>query len=467
MTIPRLPHLAAAICLAVSLHGCASDEAPPTGPAAEPVEDAGSLAPAGRPTGGHVIATRGPVARSLLVRIERLGGVVETAHEEAGLLVVRGLRPRVAQRLARRADVISVAHDVEIEWVPRLETLDRNLGRGLARRGMAGEPADAPLFDRWQWYLKVIHADQTWDETPRGAGALVCVLDTGVDPDHPELAGKVDLAISRSFVPHEPDIFDRHFHGTFVSALVATNAVAMASLAPEARLCAVKVLDSGGSGSFASVIQGIVYAADIGADVANLSLGVHMRTNVLFDANARGLVRALQEAIHYANLKGTLVVAAAGNDGVNLDRDPLFWLHVPSQLAGVVSVSATAPHAQRGFDRLADYSNWGRSGVDVAAPGGNLRVGGRIEDLILSACSRFVCGPGGGYGLASGTSFSAPLVSALAAVVESQKGGDQAGRDLAACIEFTAERFRSVARHPRWGRGRIDALAAARGCGWF
>jgi thermitase len=99
-----------------------------------------------------------------------------------------------------------------------------------------------------QWNIRQIRADDAWLRTPQGSGALVCVLDTGVDPDHIDLAGKVDLGKSVSFVPGE-SILDFFFHGTAVASIITSNGIGVASVAPDARLCAVKVLDRNGFGT--------------------------------------------------------------------------------------------------------------------------------------------------------------------------------------------------------------------------
>ncbi len=280
----------------------------------------------------------------------------------------------------------------------------------------------------------------------------MCVLDSGVDPGHLDTSGKVNLGVSTSFVSSEPFIEDLNFHGTFVSALVSSNGIGTASVAPDADLCAVKVLDQTGSGSFGWLIDGIVHAADVGADVINMSLGAHV-----LRSEASALIKALQAAITYANLQGTLVVAAAGNAGVNLDDFPGI-AHIPSQLGGVLSVGATAPVNQMNFDALASYTNYGKRGVDVAAPGGDLVEGGVLMDLILSACSQFVCGNTVTYVFGAGTSFAAPHAAGQGAVLESNLVGDQGAQELQNCIRNNADKLDGLFISPFYGSGRINVL---------
>src|SRR5690606_26476697 len=114
--------------------------------------------------------------------------------------------------------------------------------------------------------------------------------------------------------------------------------------------------------SFADIIAGIEWATSVNADVINMSLGGTVDLTI---PGARDLVKMIQKAVLRANLKGSVVVASAGNDAVDMDKDPATQLIVPAQLVGVVSVGATAPFNQLNFDGLASYSNFGgATGVD-------------------------------------------------------------------------------------------------------
>jgi subtilisin family serine protease len=258
-------------------------------------------------------------------------------------------------------------------------------------------------------------------------------------------------------VPSEPFIEDLNGHGTYTSSLVSSNGIGMASVAPDAKLCAVKVLDQTGSGSFFDLIAGIVFAADQGADVINMSL-----SGVLFmeGSAARFLYSLVEAAATYATDAGALLVAAAGNDGANLDFFPAFRI-LPAQLPQVVGVSATAPFNQTNFDGFAGYSNSGRSLVGIAAPGGDFLPGGVVQDLVLGACSRFVCPGDGFYLFASGTSGASPHVAGGGAIVESAKAGDQEGRTLRQCLFNGANRIPDL-ELAQQGAGRLNVRNAAR-----
>jgi subtilisin family serine protease len=413
----------------------------------------------------RLVLLRQGVTADLRRTIGQLGGTIERAHPEIGVLSVRGLSDRAAARLAALPQVESVARDRRMQWIPPTDRLMRAAPKRLRAKT---DQRGAFLFEHFQWNLRVIQADDAWLTTPQGAGALVCVLDTGIDPDHVELAGKVDLAKSASFVPDEPSFVDFFFHGTFVAALISSNGVGIGSVAPDARLCAVKVLDRTGSGEFEWVIAGILHAANVGADVINMSLAGVIPTEDLRDSRAeiKQLIKALQRAIDYARKRGTLSVAAASNDALN--RNTKDFIVLPADLHQVVSVGATGPVGQTNFDRVASYSNYGKRKVDVFAPGGDFVEGGVIEDLILSACARFIpfagfeyCQTGDQYVFAAGTSAAAPHVSGEAAVIESSFPGDQSAERLEHCILVSADRITGVGRDPVYGKGRINVLGGA------
>jgi subtilisin family serine protease len=325
------------------------------------------------------------------------------------------------------------------------------------------DQSTAFFFPSFQWNMRVTQANKAWLTTPEGQNAKVYILDTGIDPDHTDLAGLVDLTKSVSFSATEPgDILDHESHGTFVSAIVTSNGIGVASVAPLARLVAVKVLDSTGTGSFGELISGIVYSANQHADVINMSLGAVVDVS---DPDTRAAVRHLQAAITFARVNGSVLVAAAGNDTLNLATLPPQILSVPAELLGVISVGATAPVAQMHFDQLASYSDFGfhpaNNGVQIFAPGGDLVLGGLINDLIISACSEFAsfgCGPND-YLVGAGTSFAAPMVSGESAVLRSIVRPSLPGSIFnAACILAGTD---NIGPSSIFGRGRMNVVKAA------
>jgi lantibiotic leader peptide-processing serine protease len=200
----------------------------------------------------------------------------------------------------------------------------------------------------------------------------------------------INFDLSKNFVEGEalqyglPDPFS---HGTHVAGTIAAaqNKFGVIGVAPDAELVLVKVLGDAGSGSFADVMAGIVYAANVKADVINMSLGASLPKRGIYDDQGNliaranevaALLNALSRATSYAYKQGTTVIASAGNNGLdsNKTRD---LVHVPSQSVNVISISATAPIGWAtdplniNLDNLASYSNYGLSHITFAAPGGD------------------------------------------------------------------------------------------------
>ncbi len=421
--------------------------------------------------GRRLIALKdGRPAAAVIARIRALGGTVSRSHEGAGLVVASGLTDAAAASLATHADVSDVLKDRMVQWIApkamRTGSVKSSAAGAIAAKlGRApDDQSGAEFFPRFQWNMRQIRASNVWLlKDGHGKGTTVCDLDTGIDPTHLDLSGKVDVNISTSMVVTEPDIVDYNGHGTFVSSQITTNGLGMASVAPQATLCQVKVLDATGSGLLSDAIAGVIYAADAKVDVVNMSFGAYF---TLRDPDFRQIVQDFQRAVNYAHRKGVTLVAAAGNGddlgvGIDLATDQRSLFQLPAQLNNVISVGATAPHAQQPgtFDNLATYSNYGYPGTDVFAPGGDYTDGSVIEDLIIGACSSYSdpqCADGRTYSIGAGTSFAAPLVAGEAAVIESDTPGHKA--DLDACIIRSADKLSRRVPDRVYGFGRIDVL---------
>lgn len=264
------------------------------------------------------------------------------------------------------------------------------------RANASAVTASDPLAGR-QYHLQTVRAPAAWAVT-RGAGAVVAVVDTGVDRGHPDLRGRVLKGID--LVEPGTSAQDENGHGTLVAGVVAATAgndEGGAGVAPHVRLLPVRVLDEDGRGTAGVVASGIDWAVRNGADVVNLSLadvpGRRRRATSL-------ITGAVTDAIRRAELSNVLVVAAAGNGGRT--RSP-YGPDVPA-----VVVGATGPN-----DTVWQDSN--RDPQALYAPG----VG------IVSTYS------GGGYAVADGTSFATPVVAAGAALLRAQGfSADMARRQL-------------------------------------
>lgn len=447
--VPRHVQLVAVLIAAVGAAAC-SDV--PTAPALGGRINAAAAVASRR----HLIVMKNGATTmpDLVAQVRSLGGEVVRTEPDIDVVTVRGLSDGAAAVIANRNDVDGLQVDTAIAMIPPREQI-----MGQPIRAQADQTG-AFFFQAFQWNIRQIEADKAYLASNQGSGALVCVLDTGIDPDHIDLQGKVDLGISTSFVPSEPDIIDHNFHGTFVSALISSNGLGIASVAPDARLCMIKVLGADGAGTFSDLISGIVYAANHHANVINMSLGALVTVTGPNDVH---LVDALKRAIDFAIKNGAVPVAAAGNDTTNLSTAGPHVMEIPAEISGVISVGATGPVNQQNFDRIASYSNVGFPGVDVFAPGGDFVQGSVLSDLIISACAATAvpeCAGEAAYVFADGTSFASPHVSGEAAVIASDAIDKRVGH-ITACVKTATDHPTGKQIDPLYGHGRIDVLTAA------
>jgi lantibiotic leader peptide-processing serine protease len=469
----RPKHVPLLLATALALAGC-SDAPAPTA-ALAPAAMAPTPAPA---ADRYLVDVLDPMA-GFRDRVADLGGHVFFAHERTGIAVVEGLEPAAVERLVREGLARKAVADALLLLDP--------MGEPEPRRedAPAADPGAAPSY-RFQWHHRAILADRAWAAGRLGSPSVrVAILDTGLDYTHPDLAGRVDLARSRSFVPSDDalaamvfpgahPVADLHYHGTHVGSTVASNARVAAGVTSRTTLIGVKVCGVLGSCPTSAVLAGLLWAADQGADVINLSVG-----GAVLRSGSDGFVGLLNQAVQHANRVGATVVVAAGNNASDLDRNR--WslspgpggaeqTHLPSLLATYCDVAATLCVAATGptgratpagpwtdWDAPAPYTNFGRSAIGVAAPGGT------AAGPVVAACSTFsllvpVCRSGAfSLGL-SGTSMAAPHVAGLAALLVEDHGRNP-GR-IRAVIQNSADDVGEPGVDPYSGKGRINVARA-------
>ncbi|MBI4129962.1 peptidase S8 [Candidatus Roizmanbacteria bacterium] len=271
-----------------------------------------------------------------------------------------------------------------------------------------------------QWNLKKVGVEEAYD-IAKGGGTLIAVIDTGVDNTHSDLSGLVIEGYNT--IDGNTNTFDDHGHGTHVAGIASAqtdNSNGVASISYQATILPVKVLTKEGYGTYDDVSEGIVFAADKGARIVNLSLGGSSDSETL------------KRAVRYAQSKGSMLVAAAGNNG----NDALVY---PAAYSGVLAVSASDQN-----DNLASFSSYG-SNIFVASPG-------------VSITSSV---PGSTYKQYSGTSMAAPHLAGLLVLALSAEPS-LSNADLIDQVKQNAEKvggysYDANGWNAYFGYGRISA----------
>ncbi len=467
---------------ALALAACTADRIDPVSPLAPaPMRSVSAAAPQRY----IVLANGGGFKADFAARVAALGGTVEQIHNGAGIAVINNLGASAASQLGKFAEVSDLEADATFSLDAPLTAAESDIGN-VAINSVAN-PAGALLYYR-QWDMPLIKANTAWAAGKLGdAGVTVAIIDTGIDYDDLDLNGLVDLSRSASFVasddaiataffPSRNKISDFNGHGTNVAAVVSSKAVVFAGVTSKTKLIGVKVLGASGSGSFSSVLNGVLWAADHGADVANMSLGGGFAKA----ANGR-FVGLINRAFNYASAKGMLVVVSAGNSSADLDHNgnvESTYCDVPH----VVCVSAVGPAlATDDPSMFSSYSNFGRSAISVAAPGGNADLvnltvsnwpwGPDIASWVWSMCSKTrifgysggvpvtICAPGNRITGYIGTSQASPHVSGLAALLVAQMGHGNPAQ-IKAAIQKSAVDLGQPGTDPFYGRGLINVANA-------
>lgn len=296
--------------------------------------------------------------------------------------------------------------------------LSRHPGVKFAEKDMRIPPQFAPndTYFGSEWHLGKIQAPAAWDSY-QGAGVTVAILDSGVDAAHPDLAAQ--MAPGWNVVSNSGDTADINGHGTAVAGTAAAatnNAAGVASVAWGAKLMPVRITnDSTGYAYWSDIANGLTWAADHGAKVANVSYAVTGSATV-------------ESAAQYMQGKGGVVVVSAGNDGANSSYANSPYL---------ITVSATDS-----ADAKAGWSSYGNF-LDVAAPG----VG------ILTTTN------GGGYGSWSGTSFSSPITAGVAALIMNANPALSPSQ-VDQVLKDSADKPSGANFDINYGYGRVNAASA-------
>jgi hypothetical protein len=440
---------------------------------------------AAAPTRYIILAKNSGFKADFGARVAALGGTVEQLHAGAGIAVVSNLSAAAASKVGRFAEVSDLQADADVALGAPVAANTANVAD--VSINSVGNPATAILYP-WQWNMQVIDASAAWAAGKLGdAGVTVAILDTGIDYDAFDLNGLVDLSRSKSFVPSDDSIATAFFpsrnkvtdfngHGTNVATQVSSKAVVFAGVSSKTKLLAVKVARASGSAPTSGVLNGVLWAADHGADVANMSLG-----GSFAKAGNGQLVSFINRVFSYANSKGMLIVVAAGNSAADLDHNGNVedaYCDVPN----VVCVSSVGPALATDDPTMAaSYSNFGRSAISVAAPGGNADLenftvsnwpwGPDIASWVWSLCSKTYisefsggvpvtpCAAGNRLAGEIGTSQASPHVAGLAALLVAEQGHGRPAQIKAAILKSAID-LGQPGTDPYYGRGLINVARA-------
>lgn len=433
LAIPVGMAMATALAFLPNVSASATESA-----AEAPAADATSLSYVVNVSPGH-----GP-SKHVKKAIAEAGGTIVTSYDQIGVIVVHSANPDFAKAV-RTVRGVQSAGNTRNAPLPAQSTTDVGTPKVIDAEDLADVDAaegQDPL-EPLQWDLPAIKADKAHEKSLGSSKVTVAVIDTGVDDTHPDIAPNFDRAASVNCVTGKPDTTDGAWrpttgespHGTHVAGEIAAakNGIGMTGVAPGVKVSGIKVSTTAGYFYTEAVVCGFVWAAEHGVDVTNNSYYTDpWYFNCKNDPDQRALVDAVSRASRYAEKKGAVNVAAAGNENYDLaadeitdpvspndatpsDRviDPSECYDIPTQLPGVVTVAATGAKGIK-----SSFSNHGLGVIDIAAPGGDST---RFQTPAPPATSGLILGtlPGGGWGYMAGTSMASPHVAGVAALIKS------------------------------------------------
>ncbi|MCT9004821.1 S8 family serine peptidase [Streptomyces rhizosphaerihabitans] len=375
------------------------------------------------------------------------GGSVVIAYEQIGVIVVHSANPDFGRQI-RTARGVQSAGATRTSALTAAGTTDEGAAQVLSAAeaakvaktaGAGEEPLEAD-----QWDLRAIGADKAAAINPGSKKVTVAVIDVGVDDTHPDIAPNFSASQSANCVGGKPDttygawrpVDADHYHGTHVAGEIAAarNGIGVAGVAPGVKVAGITVAEPDSTQLFypESVVCAFVFAADHGVEITNNSYYVDpWLYNCLDDPDQKAIVDAVNRAQLYAQKKGTLNVAAAGNSNDDLDSnaltdasspddstattrtvDPHKCFDIPTQLPGVVTVASTGFKGAKSY-----FSSYGDGVIDVAAPGGDRY---QIPDTPSQNGRILSTLPNNTYGYLQGTSMATPHVAGVAALLKSK-----------------------------------------------
>jgi subtilisin family serine protease len=386
-----------------------------------------------------------------------------------------------------------------------LALLSANTAAAKKLGDLPGGPATPDNLTSSQWALAQINGNAAHEVTGGSPLVRVALIDSGIDPGHPEFAGRIDTANSVSCITGTPvtdptgELWkDLIGHGTHVAGIIAAgdNGTGTIGVAPNVQLLIVKVTNPGLPITPAAAACAFEYVAGQHVDVANASFAVDKGATGGADpldffcpdnADDNAAIQLVGQAVADAQASGTTVVASAGNNGIDMAHPTAGdgCIRMPVQLPGVIGVAGEGRNGGRTTSNPPGASNFGLGAVDFVAPGGDPAQGGVPGGLILSTFPSYISTPtpsivdGGStstFRYNAGTSMAAAHVSGVAALIVSRFGDLHSPASGKLAPSWVAKRLRKTAvfkpcpadvrcesadgYNGFFGYGEVDALAA-------
>lgn len=423
-------------------------------------------------TRAHLVITTPGDTSAVRAAVAGNGGSVFASYDAIGVIVAHSASAGFASAMRGVPGVQQVG-----------ATRTSDVPADAYNPALPANPAQSPTTlteSLTRWDMTQIKADQAWGVTTGSPAVKVGVLDTGVDDRHQDIAPNFNAADSVSCAYGKADTRagawrDVGTHGTHVAGTIAAakNGKGVVGVAPGVTISSVRIAEPGTSLFFAeNTICGFMWAGDHGFKVTNNSYYTDpWQFNCPDNADQAAIIEGVRRAQEYAERRGSLQIAAAGNSNLDLanktvdtespnDSTPVrrtitnACLDIPTELPGVVTVAAMGKGNVK-----ASYSNYGNGVIDIAAPGGDGTSG------VYSTL------PGGKYGNMNGTSMASPHVAGVAALMAS---ADPAATpaDLRSRLGVQAVDVAcpsdsrctgTTAKNGFFGEGQTDALKAVSG----
>jgi subtilisin family serine protease len=383
--------------------------------------------------------------------VTKAGGTLDYTYNAIGVAIARSDNASFRSDLLKdtRIEGAAATNGFGVQLSDEFEVVD---AATLAQTAAAGSWGDS--LSGLQWDMVQIHAPEAQAINAGSSSVVVGDIDTGLDYTHPDLAANVDFANSVSCVGGVPDTNpaawnDDNGHGTHTAGTIAAaaNGIGIVGVAPNVKIAGIKAGNAAGFFFPEAVVCAFMWAGSHNIAVTNNSYFADpWLFNCRNDAEQRAIWKAEQRAIRYAMSQGVVVVAAQGNENIDLskrnvdtispDTDPNppprevtnACVVIPVEIPGVIGVTADGYNMQKAY-----YSSYGVGVVQVTAPGGDRRF-----QIPPTGNGRVLSTFPGGYAYAQGTSMASPHAAGVAALIISQFGKMPQGR-VQAAITGTAD----------------------------